>query len=513
MQIRTPEAHAEPARVRVTTPTLRIVLLAAAITALQLQPAAAWPGGSQPRKSVVKIYVTQQRSDYAAPWQSSNPMTGNGSGFIIAKRRILTNAHVVSDARFLEAQREGDPRKYPAEVEFVAHDCDLAILRVSDPAFFVGSEPLDFGAALPQLNDEVTVLGYPMGGVRLSITKGVVSRVDYSRYSHSGVDSRLVLQVDAAINHGNSGGPVLFKGRVIGVAFQGLLSAQNIGYCIPMPVIRHFLDDVSDGHYHGYPELGIAYLDTRNTAMRASLSLPGNDSGVVVYYVDPFGSAKGYLQPRDVLLSIDGHPIASDGSILLDGTPVEFVELLERKQWGQDVVFGVWRDGAQRTITAPLRNPADPFIFRQSYDERPEYLIVGGLVFSPLSRDYLQTLGPRLGDRSNHPLLYDSQYAKIDQLYADRDQFIVLIRRLPHPINSYYEDFVQDVVTEANGVRIQNMAGLKAALAKPVNGFHIFHFEGQHDFLVLDAQSAQKADAEILERYGVPAAEFLEPKP
>jgi len=261
------------------------------------------------RESVVKIYITAQRPDYSMPWQSLQPGSGSGSGFIIDKRRILTNAHVVSDARFLQVQKDGDSQRYPAKVAFIGHDCDLALLTVDDITFFEGTKGVRFSDSLPALNNEVTVLGYPTGGSRLSITRGVVSRIDYSIYSHSGADQHLVIQVDAAINPGNSGGPIVFKGKVTGLAFQGLMFAENIGYGIPIPVIRHFLDDISDDKYDGYPELGAAYLETTNPALCRDLGMPPNKSGIVIYYLDPFGSALGCLKPRDVLFSIDGYKI------------------------------------------------------------------------------------------------------------------------------------------------------------------------------------------------------------
>ena len=144
-------------------------------------------GIDRQRQSVVKIFVTIQQEDFRQPWQSSPPMSGSGSGFIIKGKRLMTNAHVVSDARFIEVQREGDTRKFPAVVRFIAHDCDIAVLEVKDEAFFEDTKPLEFGSTLPSLNDSVIVLGYPMGGDRMSLTKGVVSRIDFRPYSHTGV--------------------------------------------------------------------------------------------------------------------------------------------------------------------------------------------------------------------------------------------------------------------------------------------------------------------------------------
>ncbi len=486
-------------------------LTALALTAILVlaPPAASRANEEALRHSIVKIYATMQRDDFALPWQSSRPMSGNGSGFIIKGKRILTNAHVVSNARFIEVKKNGNPRRFEARVKFAGHDCDLALLEVDDPTFFDDTKPVSFASGLPHLSDTVTVLGYPMGGSRISLTEGVVSRIDYSVYSHSGVDQHLVLQVDAAINPGNSGGPVMFNGKVVGLAFQGLTRGDNIGYAIPVPVIRHFLTDIDDGTYHGYPELGAAVMDTRNAALRAHLGLSSAETGVVVYYIDPFGSANGTLQPGDILLGIDNYDIAEDGTVELEGNTVEFAELLERKQWGETANFRLLREGTIQDIAVPLTNPKDPYVFRNIYDKPPDYCMVGGLVFSPLSREYLRTLGRDLSGVNQQQLLYVTQYAKVDGLHKDRNAFVVLIRRLAHPVNTYADPFVNGLVSEVNGVRIRDLSDMQLALAMPQEGYHVIRFAGMDDTLVLDAEQVRAARPDILAGYAVPSPFYL----
>ncbi len=480
---------------------VRLVLLVI-ITGL---PLLSFAGIERQRASVVKIFVTIQQEDFRQPWQSSPPISGNGSGFIIKGKRLMTNAHVVSDARFIEVQREGDTRKYPARVRFIAHDCDIAVLEVPDESFFEGTQPLTFGATLPTLNDAVIVLGYPMGGGRLSLTKGVVSRIDYNLYAHSSIDSHLVMQVDAAINPGNSGGPVLFNNKVIGIAFQGIAASQNIGYTIPLPVIEHFLNDIEDGTYDGYPELGVDHLRMDNPALRADLGLPNGSSGVVVANTDPYGAAAELLKPRDILLSIDGHPIANDGSVRLDGNSVEYTEFVERKQCTENIFFTVWRENKTLAIVVPLKRKPDPFIFRQTYDEKPEYFIVGGLIFSPLSRGYLTTLGSELNTPAAQHLLYTARYAKLDNLIKDRTQFVLLTGRLPHPVNTYCTTHFNQILASINGHPIRNMGDIPEALKKSTQGFHVFRFEGQDDPLIMDAGQTAQADSEIMTQYSLPS--------
>lgn len=461
------------------------------------------------RRSVVKIYATTQRPNYLLPWQSLSPTSSTGSGFIIGKRRILTNAHVVSDARFLEVQKQDDPKHYKATVLFIAHDCDLAMLSVEDPSFFDGTSSLKLASELPELNDQVAVLGYPLGGKRLSMTRGVVSRIDYSTYSHSGMDQHLVLQVDAAINPGNSGGPVTFGKRVVGLAFQGLSWADNIGYAIPLPVIQRFLTDVEDGTYNGYAELGVSNLSLRNPALRKDLGLPDDMDGTVITSVDPFGSARELLRTRDVLVAIDGHDVSSDGTVAIDENRVHFAEFIERKQWGDSVMLDLWRDRHPLTLEIPLRNPHDPFIFRNRYDTSVRYLVRGGLVFSPMSREYLRTLRRESGASASQ-LSYFFEYAKVDGFHERFDEFVVFIRRLPHATNAYADPFLKGVVTRANGRDICNLEDLQQAWKSPVDGFHVLHFAGQDDTLVLPAAAVESAHAALLKAYGVPRDSCLE---
>ena len=148
-------------------------------------------------KSLIRIEATSQEPNYKTPWSPGDVSSGVGAGFVVDGKRIMTNAHVVSNARFLSVSKEGDPNPYLAKVLHIAHDCDLALLSVEDPAFFKGTSPLEFGG-IPEIESVVSAYGYPLGGTRLSVTRGIVSRIDFQPYSHSGMDSHLAIQIDAA---------------------------------------------------------------------------------------------------------------------------------------------------------------------------------------------------------------------------------------------------------------------------------------------------------------------------
>src|SRR5229473_5563219 len=115
------------------------------------------------QKSLVRITSTEVEPDYRAPWNAGAVQRGIGAGFVIDGNRIMTNAHVVSNSRYLTVERDGDPNKYPATVLFVAHDCDLALINVADKDFFKNMVPLTFGG-IPELESTVSAYGYPLGG-------------------------------------------------------------------------------------------------------------------------------------------------------------------------------------------------------------------------------------------------------------------------------------------------------------------------------------------------------------
>ncbi len=448
-------------------------------------------------RSVVRIEATSQAPNYRMPWTPGSTSGGVGSGFYVGHNQILTNAHVVSHARFLTVSKQGDPRPYPAKVLHIAHDCDLAMLTVHDTNFFQGMVALPIGG-LPAMESTVSVYGYPIGGDRLSVTRGVVSRIDFQPYSHSGADSHLAIQIDAAINPGNSGGPVLQEGKVVGVAFQGYRGdiAQNVGYMIPTPVIQRFLQDIADGRYDHYVDLSLTYYPLFNPAARAALGLENGDRGVLVGTVFGGGSADGLVEEGDVLLAIDGHPIASDGTVDLDRETVELAEIVERKFLGDTVELQLLRNGQEKTVKLELK----PFPFRltaYSYEDKARFFTYAGLVFQPVDRDLMETFRPnnlRLG------FYFDSFLS--DHRYRDRQELITLSNILADPVNSYAGDFRFGIVDTINGKKIGSLAEAAAALEKP-GDFTVIRFIGEGRPLVLERKAVEEAAARIAERYDI----------
>src|SRR5438132_543287 len=197
--------------------------------------------------SVVKVFATVAHPDLYRPWTKQAPTEIVGSGTVIQGKRILTNAHVVLYASQVEIQANQAGDKIAATVEAITPGIDLAVLKLDDAKFFDSHPPIAQRKRLPDPKEAVLVYGYPTGGTSLSITKGIVSRIEFTNYSMSVPGLRI--QIDAALNPGNSGGPAMVGDEVIGLAFQHLAGAQNIGYIIPCEEIELFLKDIADGSY------------------------------------------------------------------------------------------------------------------------------------------------------------------------------------------------------------------------------------------------------------------------
>ena len=454
--------------------------------------------------SVVMIMTVSQEYDFSTPWKKGPMGRGAGSGFIIDGNRILTNAHNVANQRYIEVKKQNQAKRYPAQVQFIGHDCDLALVTVIDPAFYENTEPLSFGP-LPQINSTVQTCGFPMGGRQLSITEGVVSRLETSVYSHSQASQHLVVQTDAAINPGNSGGPVFQDGKVVGVAFQGLSTGDNIGYMIPTTVIAHFLKDVEDSRYDGFGKFGISlFPGLHNSYYKEYLKIPDSEDGVIVIDVLLNSTAYGMLQRGDVLTKIDDFNIDNDGRILIDGLTLELSEIMDRKQIGEFAALTFYRNGEQQQQDLRIAANEPVLPWNRQYDTKPDYRVFAGLTFVQLNRNVLETWGQSWV--ADIPFLLRYLFIESNQLNKnpDRKEYVVLSEILPDEVNAYLGGFKNQVLESVNGMTINKLEDLDRAFQKDENGFWVVKFIENDTPMVIDASTARMNQGLILQKYQIP---------
>jgi hypothetical protein len=386
----------------------------------------------------------------------------------------------------------------------VDHDREVAILKVADTDFFEGTLPVQFGD-LPLQRDKVAVYGFPVGGDELSITEGVVSRIEVQRYVHSQRDF-LAIQTDAAINPGNSGGPAFKGGKMIGIAFQAFSGsqAQNTGYIVPVAVIQRSLKDMADGDFRGAPDLGFYWQKMESPSLRSFYKMKGKQSGILVTKVVYGSPSWGVLKDQDVVTSLGGVKVANNGTIpFRDGDRLDFSYVTSQYRVGQKIDLGIIRDGETMTIPLDLKLYQE-LVSGPRYDVRPSYYIFAGLVFMPLSYDYLALW--KSGTAPSKLInLYENEMAS-----ETRKQVVFINEILPHDINVGYHNLKQAVVVKINGRPISELKDVPEAFQHPDGPFHVIeldHPTGDGDnfgnWIVLEAKSAEKATQEILKSFGI----------
>jgi S1-C subfamily serine protease len=460
-------------------------------------------------KSVVQIFTSFREPNWSSPWIFDMDHAASGTGFLIDGGRIMTNAHVVAWTTQLVVRKYHDPSPYLAHVEYVGHDVDLAVIKVDDPSFYEGMKPLEFGS-LPKVRSSVVTYGFPAGGQQISYTRGVVSRIEVEGYVHIGNKAFLACQTDAAINPGNSGGPVIQDDKVVGVAFEGISGLQSTGYFIPTVIINHFLDDIKDGIYDGVPEAGLRLSPLQNPAFRSMLKLPADSKeGVRVDQVLDIPDTLAVVRPNDVVMQIGDYPVDEDGTITFDGNTVGASAAVDLAQSGDTVPLKIWRDGKMLDVKLPVKVYHGDDAQGNQYDVLPKYYIYGGLVFTPLSLDYLKTFGQDWTDSAGRELIYELAYRHLESPKIWRPEPVVLASILDHPVNANFATRGQAMVDTINGIRIEHLSDVPKAFAAAKGADSIIEFLPDHHFEVIRTADAEKANPAILNTYSVPAQSRL----
>jgi len=416
--------------------------------------------------SVVEIFSTICQPSPFEPWHKAAPSLATGTGVVIEGNRILTCAHVVLYASRVEVQADQSGDKLSATVEAIAPGIDLAVLKLDDDSFFAKHPPLPRANILPEIKDAVMAYGYPMGGNSLSITKGIVSRIEFTQYNAP--VSGLRIQVDTPINPGNSGGPAIAGDKMIGLAFSGLVGSQNIAYIIPCEEIELFLKDIAGGKCHGKPALFDTLQTLENLALRSFLSLPKDTTGIVVN--KPYApEVPNSLKQWDVITKIGSTPVDDQGMVKQDNhLRVYFTYMIQKIAKNDTVPLTVVRAGKEMQLNVPV-SPDHPMVIPDLAGSYPVYFIYGPMVFSPATKQYVDTL-TSANDAVNYLNWFNSNGSPLTaRLYdkpAFKDEQLVVVATpfFPHKLAKGYNSTHINVVKTVNGVKIKNLKHLVEVL-------------------------------------------------
>lgn len=456
------------------------------------------------RDLVVKIHAVHHTPDVLRPWTKNSPQPVKGSGVVIDGKRILTNAHVVRYASQIYVQPNQSAERIPARVEAMTPSMDLAVLKLDDESFFDNRGTLPFAEELPRVKDSINVYGYPTGGSELSVTQGIVSRIEYTTYYYQ--TSGLRIQVDAALNFGNSGGPAVSDGKLVGLVFSLIQNAQSIGYLIPVEEIQLFLADIADGRYDGKPQFYDSLQTVENDALRQKLNLPSDVNGVMV--AEPYRQEPSYpLKEWDVITKIGDTPIDSEGKVAVRyDLRLSALYLVQKLANGGYVDVTVFRDGKLIPMKLPVQSQRE-LVVPYLLNANPRYFILGPLVFSQATQDYVERASaqrPMPASQQNSPLLT----RRYDKPRFDGEELVVVTSPMfPHRITKGYDDPERFVLTEVNGQRVKSLQHLVQLLRDDTQPQITLKFaktsRRAHETMVFNRAELLESTSKIIEENGI----------
>jgi hypothetical protein len=449
-------------------------------------------------RSIVTIEVSRKQYDYYQPW-SKRTRRFQKIGTFIGDKQILTTADELFDRTLIRLQKGGRGRWWLGEVTWLDYHANLALVTVSDEDFWRELKPVSFGSAA-KADGAYQIVRWREGKLENR-------RAEFSQFTVR--DSQLcpidvvTLEISSEIQGVGWGEPVIANSKVV-----GLLWAQENRTCmgIPASFIQSILDARKKGEYHGLGYFHFFWQQSENPATLARLKLPGEPRGVIVIDVParPDGGAQ-VLKPLDVITRIDGFDLDIQGDYVdPEFGPLLLENLSTRKKWaGDDLKMQVWRDGKQMDVTyrLPKFEYTNSLVPAAMFDHEPEYMIVGGLVFQPLTESYLTSWGNEWKRRAPFRL----NFYRNESPAKERPALVLLSQVLPDNYNIGYQEQRYLVVDKVNGQPVHYLPELQDALKKATNGFHVIEFAKGDSLrrMVLSADTEHEATARVLKRYGI----------
>jgi hypothetical protein len=337
----------------------------------------------------------------------------------------------------------------------------------------------------------------------MSITKGIVSRIEFVNYSFNA--SGLRIQVDAAINPGNSGGPAIANDQMIGLAYAAAANAQNIGYIIPNEEVELFLRDVADGRYDGKPTMSEEIQTLENPALRTFLKLDRNVEGVVVQSTQSRDPAYP-LKEWDVITRIGDAQVDNQGMVKLGSNlRVRFQYHVQRVAKNGIVPLTIVRGGKTMNVQVPVTGQRKLLI--PSLDGGyPSYFIYGPIVLSRATAEFLGPVSSNAGALSLMSFLGSPTVTRRgDSADAAREELVVVSAPFfPHKLVTGYSNRFGAVIYSINKVPVRSLRHAVMLLRDMKDELIVIHFDQRGgETMVLPRREMLEATDGILSDNGI----------
>lgn len=486
---------------------LTLLLLAVLYFPAALQGQNQAKAAVSPTNSLVRINATLQRYNFIRPWEKGAPTPRRGLGALITGKRVLTTAELVENSTYIELELTGTGEKTPAKIIGLDYEANLALLEPIDAESKILDEliPLKLDDSVVP-GDTLQIWQVEDNGESV-ITDVKVLRISVANYFIPG-SHLLTYQVKGSLQyHANSFTlPVVKNNNLVGLLLS-YSSKEQTSNLLPAPIIKHFLDDLDNGKYKGFPNLGVSYSQTLDEQLRKFTHIDDKKGGIFVRQVRPDSSAgKGGLKVGDVILKINGHDIDSRGNYVDKkyGT-LNFGHLVRGgSNVGDKVKMHIVREGKTMDLEFELlrKEPGDYLVDPYMFDRGPRFMILGGLIFQELTLPYLKFWGDKWPTRG--PLnLVNAQANPEPYEEEGRKKIVFLSQVVKTPATIGYQGFGSIIVTKVNDQKINDIRDLAEAFKKPnAQGLHKIEFTDHPKVIYLDARMALAINQQ-LSKYGI----------
>lgn len=462
--------------------------------------------------SLVRVNVTGQPHDYFRPWQKKAPVSKRALGAVLSKGRVLVTADLVSNQNYVELERAESGDKTAANVQVIDYEANLALLEPSEKSFLDGITPLDI-ASDTVVGDRIAAWQLEPTGA-LVATEGLVTTIQMTKYPVD-VGQFLTYRISLPMQYRENSYtiPLVKNNKLAGLLLRYDPRSQLID-AIPAPIITHFLKEAESEHYRGFPAVGFSFFPTKDPQLRKFASEAGR-GGVYVTAVEPnMPAQKAGMKVGDIIKSVGNHEIDENGNYVdpLYGK-IDFTNLISAHSYAGDVLsFQVQREGKpmEMKITLEHRDAKDYVSPPYTLDEAPKYLVLGGLIFQELSRQYLKEWGPNWQREAPQRFVY------LDRLQSEifpgeHRRIVILSQVLPSTNTIGYDEFSYLTVLKVNGKEIKSLNDLADAAKQPAEGGFIkIETEEDPKQIELDAKSISDEAPDLQENYGIPSLQRLE---
>jgi len=457
--------------------------------------------------SVVRVNCTNQSYNFIRPWEKGNSIIREGLGAVLEGNRVLVTAEMVADNTYLELEKADTGEKATAKVVGVDYEVNLALLEPEEEfaGFLEGMKPLELDNSVVA-GDEVEVWQLESNGTPAS-TSGTILKAAVSRYFVDGsYFLTYLMRGSLQYREGSFTLPVIKNSRLVGLLLS-YSSKEQTSDIIPAPLIEHFLADLEDGEYAGFPNLGLSYSSTLDDQLRKYTKIENYEGGVYVRRVSEDGPAMdGGMQTGDVILTMDGHAIDSRGNYdhPMYGK-LNFSHIVRGDAENGDVIpVELVRDGEEMTVELTLTRKApeeflvDPYM----YDRGPRFMIKGGLIFQELTLPYLKVWGDSWPTRAPFKLVHahahQEQYEE-----AGREKLVILSAVIRTPATLGYERINNVIVDEVNDVPINSITDLKSAFQSPTDGIHKIEIDDYPKVIYVDERMSEAINEQFGQALGI----------